>query len=207
MRNSTKKAIMFGVPAVLVVITAYFILTPFYRRETYNTYSGLQGMQGAEVRSEANRKRMFDEYVKLVGDLRVGLGKAIQVQNAGVFAAGYGPQRRGKDEMDVVIGASNVVNGIQKVQVRNDDQHPGYATIEAGVLTLPYYVKTAKGNAVNMTRSTAAHHLIYAIAAETAKRGASTTMYASFVLANMATDPDGLGWTYLANKQRPKVKA
>lgn len=110
--------------------------------------------------------------------------------------------------MDVVTGASSVVNGIiQQVRVRNDDQNPGYATIEAGVLTVPYYVKTAKGNAINMSRSSAAHHLLYAVAAETAKRGASTTMYASFVLNNMATDPDGLNWTYLANKQRPKVKA
>lgn len=204
MRNFTKKAIMFGVPAVLVVIVAFFILTRMSKRETY---SSLKGMRGAQVRSLANRKRMLDEYVKLVGDLNVGLTKAIQVQNAGVFAAGYGPQRRGKDEMDVVTGASSVVNGIQQVRVRNDDQNPGYATIEAGVLTVPYYVKTAKGNAINMSRSSAAHHLLYAVAAETAKRGASTTMYASFVLNNMATDPDGLGWTYLANKQRPKVKA
>ena len=204
MRNFTKKAIMFGVPAVLVVIVAFFILTRMSKRETY---SSLKGMRGAQVRSLANRKRMLDEYVKLVGDLNVGLTKAIQVQNAGVFAAGYGPQRRGQDEMDVVTGASSVVNGIQQVRVRNDDQNPGYATIEAGVLTVPYYVKTAKGNAINMSRSSAAHHLLYAVAAETAKRGTSTTMYASFVLSNMATDPDGLGWTYLANKQRPKVKA
>jgi hypothetical protein len=206
MRNFTKKAIVFGVPAVLVVIAVFFILARM-RYPKRETYSSLKGMRGAQVRSLANRRRMLAEYMELVGDLNVGLTKAIQVQNAGVFAAGYGPQRRGKDEMDVVTGASSVVNGIQQVRVRDDDQNPGYATIEAGVLTLPYYVKTAKGNAINMSRSSAAHHLLYAVAAETAKRGASTTMYASFVLNNMAADPDGLGWTYLANKQRPRVKA
>lgn len=204
-----KKAIMFGVPIVLVVLVVAFFILP---RETYseptrdNTFLGMRGMQGAQVRSEANRKRMLSEYNKMLTHLKVGFKEAMEIQRDGGFAAGYGPQRRSEMEMDALVVASNVVNGLKKVLVRNDDQHPGYAMIETGVLTLPYYAKTAKGNAVNMSRSAAAHHLLYAIAVETAKRGgASTTQEAVFLLTNFATGD--LGWTYMANKQRPKVRA